>query len=901
MTNDERMAQLYETVEYVGTPEELRPWQDVPDLATSDDEPDDPDPVPSQKHLRGDLPGHPFRGNQYTGTAGGSAIVATFAKGLKPAENYPDTRFILPDGTRLASRENNHYKAAEALGTTLQKALEAGILRFKPGHGAEVGAPITDAQAQHIIDAAISSPTAAKYGPREMFVDMFSGGSRDANVDSVQYTEATDADTLRRKVNAYFAAAHDLDAGLPPQRIVLSFDLAYRQKLAVLLGETAGHPFRGNQWTEGTTHVGITSARPGRMSSKQVERDMHEFHAELRAVPGVSAVSVVKGQGIFFGAAEPTWVVSYKGNGEARRLLAKTADKYDQDAVLMMKRGKTDAAVDLTFDRHISAGRLQHIQAELSKQGLAGGTWFNRQGRTPTLRMASVQAWGGNKAEHLAATKALHARLGQLGMKSTMATHDIDTEVIERKDYSTIIHGSNHDRMGTYGRADGRKDGSERDDGRRTAGVFRGGGRGADPVHARDAGLAGVAGLADGGRRGGGDVRTDQAAFDLDKDEHGYGSYPKSVRGAALTDEAAHAVGGALDKLMQHFGPDWLAVLGRLHKVGALNELLKGNVDVPALKKLPEIQRLIKNADRGTAINLPDISDVSFPKMIGAIDPVQPKRKRRKPVLYQGVKLSRKPTHIEAEVLSLTEIPPRLDAAVAGLILGSATLAATVQDIADYGSREVCRELVRQGADEAILNAPPPVDATACIVRLEQDRAEEHAAALAAVERRLARSRMTGERRERVVEHLLARRAPGAARWHASRAVNEAFSLGRRTAIAAFRRRHDPISLTYKDDAGKFISDVEAINQGIAVVDAVIMTAVMDTNTCDECAEVDGETMELDDDRVEELRPPYVKCEGGDRCRCVMYVLLDSGKEINIDEIDDEALQDAKAALDENT
>ena len=64
----------------------------------------------------------------------------------------------------------------------------------------------------------------------------------------------------------------------------------------------------------------------------------------------------------------------------------------------------------------------------------------------------------------------------------------------------------------------------------------------------------------------------------------------------------------------------------------------------------------------------------------------------------------------------------------------------------------------------------------------------------------------------------------------------------------------------------------------------------MDTNTCEECEDVDGEVMELGDERQEELHPPYILCLGGDRCRCIQIALLADGTEINVDEIDEDTL-----------
>jgi hypothetical protein len=47
MSDDTRMDEFFETVTYTGTEDEIRPWRELPDLATSEDEPDDPVLVPS--------------------------------------------------------------------------------------------------------------------------------------------------------------------------------------------------------------------------------------------------------------------------------------------------------------------------------------------------------------------------------------------------------------------------------------------------------------------------------------------------------------------------------------------------------------------------------------------------------------------------------------------------------------------------------------------------------------------------------------------------------------------------------------------------------------------------------------------------------------------------------------
>jgi len=300
--------------------------------------------------------------------------------------------------------------------------------------------------------------------------------------------------------------------------------------------------------------------------------------------------------------------------------------------------------------------------------------------------------------------------------------------------------------------------------------------------------------------------------------------------------------------------------------------------------------------DAPETVNMPDIADVSFPSMIGAMPSSAPagstvtKRKRKRPVVYKGVRLSRWPMKFEAEVMSLSEIPPRLDMAVETVLADGQSLHATMQDIANFGSREVVRELVRQGAPDTLLSAVPPVDATDCWSALTRDRDSDLAAARADTAHRVGRRRLSQQRRDQLTDQLFELRVPGITKRYAKRAVNDAFALGRSTAITFFRRKHEAVNLAYRDENGRFISEIEAVNSGIIAIDFVVQTAIMDTHTCDECSEVDGETMDLGDARQEELHPPYVKCLGGDQCRCVQIAVLENGKEINVDEIDEDTI-----------
>ena len=289
-------------------------------------------------------------------------------------------------------------------------------------------------------------------------------------------------------------------------------------------------------------------------------------------------------------------------------------------------------------------------------------------------------------------------------------------------------------------------------------------------------------------------------------------------------------------------------------------------------------------------INLPSVSDVSFPTMVESRPSVGTKRRRRKSVTFKGVKLSRAPMKFEAKVLALAEIPPRLDAAVVALLADANTFT-TLVDVAEFGATQCLSELIRQGAPVAIRTQVPTlhrrVESLTTLVSLERDH--DLMLTRSGFDSRVSRRRISADRKAVLLHELMATREPGIAARHAKRAVNEAFALGRAAVINQFRRPH--FMLAYKGEGGKFISKTDAINEGLITVDAVVMSAVMDTSTCIECEAVDGEVMELGDDRQLELHPPYIKCAGGDRCRCVQIALLSDGSEIDVDEIDEDTIE----------
>ena len=235
-------------------------------------------------------------------------------------------------------------------------------------------------------------------------------------------------------------------------------------------------------WTDGgEVQVGITSFGGQQGADKtahDVKQSMRSFESRLKAVPGVHDVKIAPGTGIFFGQTEPTWVVSFKGDTpEARKLLAETGQKHNQDAVLVMKAGDTDASVEFTFAQKVSNNRAQGLARELSRHDIVGGTWYLNDAGQSVLRMASVQAWGGDKAQHIAATEKLLSSLHGQGVKVTSSVRNISTEVIERKHYAGILKGASYGTRRGIGRAEeavlGRRIGARADGLSRAAAAAR--------------------------------------------------------------------------------------------------------------------------------------------------------------------------------------------------------------------------------------------------------------------------------------------------------------------------------------------------------------------------------------------------------------------------------------------
>jgi hypothetical protein len=211
------------------------------------------------------------------------------------------------------------------------------------------------------------------------------------------------------------------------------------------------HDPQTGQFCSDTTRVGITSARgPNELGQRKLDQrsnatvfqQMRQFEAQLRALPGVSRVTVQPGLGAWGTGAEPTWIVGYRGNGAARRLLAQTGKAYNQDAVLLLKgcRGPACSPVaEIRFDTPLSQARRQALDGVLAGEGFGGWTWGKRNGRM-FLRVAHVPPWSDKTPEeHVAAMQRVAT-----GLSAQRVGHQLQV----RKAQVEILDWSNYDAEG---------------------------------------------------------------------------------------------------------------------------------------------------------------------------------------------------------------------------------------------------------------------------------------------------------------------------------------------------------------------------------------------------------------------------------------------------------------------
>lgn len=156
----------------------------------------------------------------------------------------------------------------------------------------------------------------------------------------------------------------------------------------------------------GKTAVGVTSARPGKESGRVFE-EMRSFAGELNQIPTIKNVSVTPGLGGWQGGRESTWVVSYEGNGDAMRLIARTAKLHEQEGVLFTRPGGDEPVSSFAFSDRVTPNERDEVENLLSEAGIGGWQWFRLPSGNPTLRIVNVPQYGGDAESHRQSMKKL--------------------------------------------------------------------------------------------------------------------------------------------------------------------------------------------------------------------------------------------------------------------------------------------------------------------------------------------------------------------------------------------------------------------------------------------------------------------------------------------------------------
>ena len=188
------------------------------------------------------------------------------------------------------------------------------------------------------------------------------------------------------------------------------------------------------------TTVGITSAREGKQRER-VEHEMHMFSSAMAHIDDVSDLDISIGEGGWQESPgkfihEPTWVTSYRGNGEALKLIKKVASEYEQDAVLLQVAGGDSPQSNVVFDGDVTDGVRDVIQRSLSDGGIGGWTWGITESGNTMLQTTSVPEWGGDAGAHVAVVDDLVGSLKAAGIRTSYTTEYVDVMVLEKgRDY----------------------------------------------------------------------------------------------------------------------------------------------------------------------------------------------------------------------------------------------------------------------------------------------------------------------------------------------------------------------------------------------------------------------------------------------------------------------------------
>lgn len=190
-------------------------------------------------------------------------------------------------------------------------------------------------------------------------------------------------------------------------------------------GEVGGSaPGGGNEGSQKI--VGITSAK-GDKPSASVFEEMRRFEGDLRNIEGVTNVTVKPGLGGYTNQEtgevmhEATWVVGYKGDGDAMDLLVATAAAYEQESVLVMEpatKGDSQPVSELEFWTPLTPDLRTAIEDTMEGLQVPGWTW-GRSASGVFLRIAAVKEWGFGEGGHRAALAGLEEELANAGLITT--------------------------------------------------------------------------------------------------------------------------------------------------------------------------------------------------------------------------------------------------------------------------------------------------------------------------------------------------------------------------------------------------------------------------------------------------------------------------------------------------
>jgi len=193
----------------------------------------------------------------------------------------------------------------------------------------------------------------------------------------------------------------------------------------------------------GTTRVGITSYSTGLKytSVHAVYRDMESFTVKLKEIDGVSNVSVKFGTGVWEGGREPSWVVSYKGNGKAMSLIAQTAKDKGQDGVLILRppmEGNAHPIIEMEFEERVKPDNKRAILNTVTSEGL-GLTWYTKGGKQ-ALFVSIVPEFGNKDEQMKVVSDKIRKTLADLKLKVSYREGAVSTLVLGPDSYDKYIH-----------------------------------------------------------------------------------------------------------------------------------------------------------------------------------------------------------------------------------------------------------------------------------------------------------------------------------------------------------------------------------------------------------------------------------------------------------------------------